>query len=115
MRPEVKGYFLKEYGSWSVLIIAFLIGAGVSRAFSWALLPLFLALGLLINSKQAFMKWLRKTSDRNFIFLGQITIVALIFAGSFAAISRGCCCSVIPAAHLLTSKIAGEHFFLLSC
>ena len=53
MRPEIKGYILKEYGAWSVLIIVSLIGVGVSRAFSWTLIPLFLALGLLINSKQA--------------------------------------------------------------
>ena len=31
MRPEIKGYFLKEYGAWSVLITVSLIGAGVSR------------------------------------------------------------------------------------
>ena len=64
MISEAKGYILKEYGSWSVLIIAYLIGIGVSRAFAWPILPLFLALALLINSKQSFMKWIRKVEDR---------------------------------------------------
>jgi len=56
MKTEAKGYFLKEYGSWSVLIIACLIGIGVSHGFTWLVFPLFLALSLLINSKQAFTK-----------------------------------------------------------
>jgi hypothetical protein len=31
MKPESKGYFLKEYGSWSVLTVACIVGIGVSR------------------------------------------------------------------------------------
>jgi hypothetical protein len=115
MRPEVKGYVLKEYGSWSVLIIAFLIGAGVSRAFSWALLPLFAALGLLINSKQAFMKWLRKTSDREAlaIFLGQVALATVILMVIFRGdIPRLLPLLLIPAAYLVSNKLAGEHFIL---
>ena len=54
MRNECKGYFLKEYGSWSVLIVAYLTGLAVSRGFDLEAVPLFIALGLLINSKQAF-------------------------------------------------------------
>jgi len=53
MKPEGKGYILKEYGSWSVLTVAFLIGLGVTRELPWQALPLFIALGLLVNSKQA--------------------------------------------------------------
>src|SRR5512147_1262609 len=85
MRSEAKGYFLKEYGSWSVLSTAYLIGIGVSRAFAWSAVPLFLALGLLINSKQAFMKWLRKPSDREalVIFAGQVVVAAAILAVIF--------------------------------
>ncbi len=115
MRPEVKGYFLKEYGSWSVLIIAFLIGAGVSRAFSWALIPLFVALGLLINSKQAFMKWLRKTSDRQalVIFLAQVALATAILIVIFGGdIPRLLPLLIIPAAYLVSNKLAGEHFLL---
>jgi hypothetical protein len=56
MRPEAGGYVLKEYGSWSVLAVAFLTGLGVSRAFPWQAVPVFVALGLLVNSKQAYTK-----------------------------------------------------------
>ncbi len=115
MRPDVKGYFLKEYGSWSVLIAAFLIGVGVSRAFSWALAPLFLAFGLLINAKQAFMKWSRKTVDRKsfIIFLGQVVIAAAILVAIFRSdMPRLLPLLIIPGAYLLTNKIAGEHFVL---
>ena len=113
MKPEGKGYFLKEYGSWSVLTVAFLIGLGVSRAFPWQAIPLFLALGLLINSKQAYTKWVRKTEDRTplVIFLGQVAISAVIliilFGGSLSQLLPLLVC---PAAYLLMNRWAGEHF-----
>jgi hypothetical protein len=112
MKPEVKGYVLTEYGAWSVLIMAFLIGLGVSHAWSWAAIPLFLALGLMINSKQSLMKWLRGTGDRKplSIFLGQIIIAAAILAVVFGSdIPRLLPLLIVPAAYLLTNKIAGEH------
>jgi YwiC-like protein len=115
MRPEAKGYFLKEYGSWSVLIVAYLIGIGVSRAFSWTLVPLFLSLGLLINSKQAFTKWNRGTRDRRslVIFLAQIAVAAAILVALFRGdIPMLLPLLVFPAAYLLSNKIAGEHFIL---
>jgi YwiC-like protein len=115
MRSEAKGYFLKEYGSWSVLIIAYLIGLGVSHATSWAALPLFFALGLLINSKQAFMKWIRRPGDRTSlaVFLGQIAAAAMILAAVFRGdILRLLPLLVIPAFYLIVSKRKGEHFVL---
>jgi len=115
MRPAIKGYFLKEYGAWSVLITVSLIGAGVSRAFSWTLIPLFLALGLLINSKQALTKWVRRTEDRTslVIFLGQIFIATAILLAVFgSAIPRLLPLLLVPAAYLAMNKIAGEHFIL---
>jgi hypothetical protein len=115
MRPELKGYFLKEYGSWSVLIIAYMIGLGVSHAFSWAALPLFLALGLLINSKQAFMKWMRGTGDRTSlaILLGQLAVAAALLVGVFRGdILRLLPLLVFPALYLLMNKLKGEHFVL---
>ncbi|MCK9418592.1 MAG: hypothetical protein M0R70_04335 [Nitrospirae bacterium] len=115
MRSEIKGYFLKEYGAWSVLIIVFLIGVGVSRAFSWTLIPLFLSLGLLINSKQALTKWLRRTEDRMSlaIFLGQIVIATVILLAIFNTNIPGLLPLLIfPGAYLLMNKFAGEHFIL---
>ena len=115
MRNEARGYFLKEYGSWSVLIIAYLIGLGVSHTYSWAALPLFFALGLLINSKQAFMKWMRGTGDRTSlaILLGQIAVAAVILVGVFRSdIPRLLPLLVFPALYLLMNKLKGEHFVL---
>jgi hypothetical protein len=115
MRTEARGYFLKEYGSWSVLIIAYLIGLGVSHAFSWAAIPLFLALGLLINSKQAFMKWVRRTGDRTSltVFLGQIAVAVAILVGVFRGdIPRLLPLLIFPALYLFMNKLKGEHFVL---
>jgi hypothetical protein len=115
MRNEARGYFLKEYGSWSVLIIAYLIGLGVSHAFSWAAIPLFVALGLLINSKQAFMKWVRRTGDRMSlaVFLGQIAVAVVILVGVFRGdIPRLLPLLIFPALYLFMNKLKGEHFVL---
>ena len=115
MRTEARGYFLKEYGSWSVLIIAYLIGLGVSHAFSWKAIPLFLALGLLINSKQAFMKWVRRTGDRTSltVFLGQIAVAVAILVGVFRGDIPGLLPLLIfPALYLFMNKLKGEHFVL---
>ena len=115
MKPEVKGYVLKEYGSWSVLTIAYLVGLGVSRSFSWKAVPLFFALGLLINSKQALMKWLRRITDGTSlaIFTGQVGVATAILLAIFGSdIPRLLPLLAIPVAYLLSSKIAGEHSIL---
>jgi len=115
MRIEAKGYFLKEYGSWSVLTIAYIIGLGVSRSYSWKAIPVYLALGLLINSKQAFTKVLRRTGDRTSlaVFLGQILIAAVILLVVFRRdIPFLLPLLIFPAAYLIMNKIAGEHFII---
>lgn len=115
MRNELKGYFLKEYGSWSVLTVAFITGLAVSREFTWKAMPVFLALGLLINSKQAFMKWSRRPEDRKSlaVFCGQVVVAAVIL---FAVYSRNIPLLlpllVFPAAYLLSNKLGGEHFII---
>src|SRR3990172_5441520 len=115
MRNEAKGYILKEYGAWSVLIIAYLIGLGVSRGFTWQAIPVFLALALLINAKQAFMKWSRRPSVRKplVIFLVHIAVAALIFVTVFGSdILMLLPLLVFPAAYLALNRLAGEHFVL---
>jgi len=115
MKPEGKGYFLKEYGSWSVLTVAFLVGLGVSRAFPWKAIPLYLALGLLINSKQAYTKWVRKTEDRRplIIFVGQISVATVILFTLFGGeLPQVLPLLIIPAAYLLTNRYLGEHHVL---
>jgi hypothetical protein len=115
MKPEAKGYLLKEYGSWSVMSIAFLTGLGVSHSFSWRVLPLFFALGLLINSKQALTKWFRRAGDRTplVIFLGQIGVASAILIAIFGAdIMRLLPLLIFPTAYLISNKLAGEHGIL---
>jgi len=115
MKPEAKAYVLKEYGSWSVLIISYLIGLGVSHALAWAAVPLFLALGLLVNSKQAFATWTRKTIDQRplAVFLVQVFIATAILVAVFRSdIPRLLPLLIFPAAYLLSNKFAGEHFVL---
>ncbi|NTW58790.1 MAG: hypothetical protein HGB21_16135 [Nitrospirae bacterium] len=115
MKPEGKGYLLKEYGSWSVLTVAFLIGLGVTRELPWQALPLFIALGLLINSKQAYMKWTRQPSVRKHlgVFLGQIAAASVILFALFAGnLSQILPLLIVPAAYLLMNRYAGEHHVL---
>lgn len=115
MRNETKGYVLKEYGSWSVLTIAYLIGLLVSREFKWEAIPVFMSLALLINSKQAYMKWVRKPATRKplAIFLGQIIVAAVIFLVFFKSdIPMLLPLLVFPAAYFAANRVAGEHFVL---
>jgi hypothetical protein len=115
MRIEAKGYFLKEYGSWSVLIAAYLIGIGVCKAFTWTAIPLFLALCLLINSKQAYTKWSRRTEDRKslIIFVGHIAAATIILLAVFGSdIPMLLPLLVFPLAYLVTNKFSGEHSIL---
>ncbi|HTP05466.1 MAG TPA: YwiC-like family protein [Nitrospirota bacterium] len=115
MRIEAKGYFLKEYGSWSVLIVAYLIGIGVCKTFTWTAIPLFLALGLLINSKQAYTKWSRRTEDRKslIIFVGHIAAATIILLAVFGSdIPMLLPLLVFPLAYLMMNKFAGEHSVL---
>jgi hypothetical protein len=107
-------YLLKEYGSWSVLIVSYLIGIGVSRLFDWKLFPLFIALGLLVNSKQAYGQWQRsKSTPFLAVFFGQAAVAGLIMLAVFGQdVYRLLPLLVFPAAYLLSGKLAGEHFLL---
>ncbi len=114
MRNFARGYFLREYGSWSVLIIAFLTGLIASRGLTWQAVPVFLALCLLINSKQAFTKWIREKGIRPaLIFLGQLVVAAVILIAVFGGdVPQLLPLLVFPAAYLLMNRFAGEHFIL---
>lgn len=115
MKSEVKGYVLKEYGSWSVLIVAYLIGLGVSRAFTWTAIPLFVALGLLINSKQAYTTWVRRTNNRIalLIYLAHVAVAAAVLLVVFGQdVIRLLPLLILPIAYIVMHKFAGEHFVL---
>lgn len=113
MKPEGKGYILKEYGSWSVLLVAFITGLVVTGEFPWQALPVLGSLGLLINSKQAFTRWIRQPADRKhlLVFLVQITVGAIILVALYSrGIPQLLPLLIFPAAYLLMNRLAGEHF-----
>ncbi|HEX9021261.1 MAG TPA: YwiC-like family protein [Nitrospirota bacterium] len=115
MKPRRQEYLLKEYGSWSVLAASFLLGLGAGGGFAWRAIPLFFALGLLVNSKQALTKWTRRPGDRASlaIFLGHLFIAAILLLSIFGSgILMLLPLLVFPAAYLVAGKIAGEHFIL---
>jgi hypothetical protein len=115
MRTEAKSYFLKEYGSWSVLSIAFITGLIASRGFVWQVVPVFLALGLLVNSKQAYTKWMRGKGDRValVVFLGHLALATAILLAVFReAIPLLLPLLIFPAAYLFMNRFAGEHHIL---
>ncbi len=115
MTGTAKNYFLKEYGSWSVLVIAFLTGLVASRGFAWQTIPVFVAVALLINSKLSFTKWIRGKREHAalFIFLGHLitatVIFFLVFGGSIPQLLP---LLVFPIAYVLMNRFAGEHFLL---
>ncbi len=115
MSGTAKNYFLREYGSWSVLIIAFLTGLIASRGFAWQAIPLFLALALLINSKLSFTKWIRGKGEKAplYIFLGHIVAATIVFILCFGReIPQLLWLLVFPIAYILMNRFAGEHFIL---
>jgi hypothetical protein len=115
MKAELKTYFLKEYGAWSVLIISYLVGMAVSKTFAWQVIPVFFALCLLINSKPAFAKWVRKKGETQalMIFLGQLVAAGAIFLVVFGRdVFQLLPLLTFPIAYLLMNKLAGEHFIV---
>jgi hypothetical protein len=114
-RSERQGYFLKEYGSWSVLAVAYLTGLAVSRGFTWKTLPLFLSLALLVNSKQPFTLWLRRKGESRalLVLLGHLVAASAVLIAVFGADGpRLLPLLVFPIAYLLMNRFAGEHFLL---
>lgn len=112
MKNEAKGYILKEYGSWNVLTTSYFIGILVSREFRWEAVPVFVALALLINSKQAYMKWVRGTAAQKpfAIFLGQIIVAAAVLLTVFKSdVLMLLPLLVFPAAYFIANRLAGEH------
>ncbi len=103
---------MKEYGSWSVLIVSFLVGIGTSRTFSWTVVPLFIALAFLINSKQAYTLWTKRQGQANArtLFILQIGVATAILVLLFGRdIPMLLPLLVFPASYLLMIRLASEH------
>lgn len=108
-------YFLKEYGSWGVMTLAYLTGLIAARQINLKSLAGFLALALLINAKQAVTIWMR-TAARERIAPGMIFVVQILAASALLCplyqqydIFLLLPFAVFPAAYLLSLNIFGEH------
>lgn len=115
MQNELKKYVVKEYGLWSVLIVSALVGLGVSNAFTWQIIPLLFALGLLANAKQAYTIWAAGHEDKRSFgsFAAQVIfaigILIPLFGHDLPALFP---LLVFPLAYLLMRRFFGERFLL---
>ena len=108
----MKRYILKEYGSWSVMVISYLAGLFTGGEFSFKAIVSLIALSLFINSKQAFAMWIRHVDPArsSAIFIIQIVLASLMLAGILGeGIFRLLPYILIPAAYVLLLYFAGEH------
>ena len=113
MHTAARDYVVKEYGVWSVLIVSTLIGLGVSRDFSWQAIYIFLALSLLVNSKQALTPFSQQAANNRSlgIFFAQVFGAAGIFiavCGNDVILLAPL--TIFPVAYFLTRWLKGEHF-----
>ncbi|RMG67904.1 MAG: hypothetical protein D6710_10810 [Nitrospirae bacterium] len=110
---EMKKYLLKEYGSWAVALTAYLIGIKGLISVDELLAGAF-ACFFIINSKEAFSKWLRSYRfEPALIFFAQMitgSVVILFIVGrDFTAFLPFL---FIPVLYLLLFRFKGEHFIL---
>jgi hypothetical protein len=113
----LKDFILKEYGSWSVLILSYLAGLLVNKDITpeFTEVLLFLSLSLFMNSKQSFTRWMRNASSKIslFVFILQIAIASLILILIFReALIKLLPLVSIPIAYLILLKYFGEHLII---
>lgn len=104
-------YLLKEYGSWSVMILSFLTGILITRAFNFNSFLSLLSISLFINSKQSFTIWVRQKDRKAFyIFSGQIIIGTSLFFLAFSSETlRFLPFAIVPLSYTTSLYLLGEH------
>jgi hypothetical protein len=104
-------FLLKEYGSWSVMLISFLAGILISKKITPSSIVSLLSLCLYINSKQAFTIWIRQNDRRAFyLFSGQTLVATILILTAFSSDSLKIMPFVsIPIIYLLSLRFSGEH------
>lgn len=113
----MKNFILKEYGSWSVLILSYLTGMSAGHNADFGFIHLFplLALVLLMNSKQSLTRFLRNPSLKTpaVFFLLQMLSAGVILSVFFGtAMVRLLPLLIVPATYVFLLKYYGEHFVL---
>lgn len=110
----MKKFLLKEYGSWGVMIISCLTGILAAHEFNLSGVGAFISISLFINSKQAFLLWVRRTGpdsrQAGLIFLPQIIIGSiLLLAVAGQHITDILPYAVIPVFYIVLLRFLGEH------
>jgi hypothetical protein len=108
----LKKYILKEYGSWSVMLISALAGLFLSRGGYIEGISAILAISLFTNSKQALTSWRREGYQRKYL----LAFILQVFAGVLILLSitgepitKLLPYASIPVLYLLLLLFAGEH------
>ena len=110
----MKKYILKEYGSWAVAATAFVAGFQGNLAGIGNLLFGLMSSFLIINSKEAFSKWLKYRDFKGgVLFSLQLIAGALIFVYITGRDITGFLpFTLVPVLYLVFFKIKGEHFIV---
>jgi hypothetical protein len=113
----LKRYILKEYGSWGVMTLSYLTGLIVSGGATPEAVAVFIAISLYINSKQAFVLWMRHRGKNPplalAVFAAQVlsaTILLFIVMGS--SLVSLLPYSLVPLTYLACLWVLGEHSIL---
>ncbi|GBE01583.1 hypothetical protein BMS3Bbin06_01793 [bacterium BMS3Bbin06] len=90
---SLRPYILKEYGSWTVLLLSYIAGLKMSGEAALSAVLGLVALSLYVNSKQCLALWLKKKGHgpHLFIFIVQVVVASLIIIyltlGSFVTLA----------------------------
>jgi hypothetical protein len=108
----IRDYILKEYGAWSILAISYATGLLAAGSISADSVLVLFALCFLINSKQAYTLWSRKTRPllSIVVFCCQMLPAAALIIWIFQPMLMQLLpYAAIPAAYLALILLAGEH------
>lgn len=113
----MKQYILREYGSWGVMTLSYVTGLVVSGRATPGAVAVFLALALYINSKQAFVFWMRRRGGKPSRTLAVFAVQVLVATSMLLPVLWGSLIAVmpyvlVPLAYLLCLKFLGEHSIL---
>jgi YwiC-like protein len=110
----LKQYILREYGSWGVMTLSCLTGLVVSGRITPRVVTVFLAIALYINSKQAFVLWMRRREGNRSRSLEALmlqvlaaTMLLLLALGKDLALLMPY--AFVPLVYLISLKFLGEH------
>ena len=107
-------YVLKEYGSWGVMTLSFLTGIFTGGSVSFRLIPAYIAICLLINSKQALTLWARNSgtgwrTHAGIFFIQVITASFVLVFLLGGGIEKMLPFAAIPVVYVILNRSAGEH------